>query len=348
MKAERWGLFGVISAAAGLAMGIWAAAGAEVFDDARVAAPFISIGAGARAAAIGGAFCAVADDATAVHWNPGGLGLINRFEAQFTHNQWIEGFRQEFFGVALPVSGTLSFAWTVIDLGEFSELDSSGGATGNIFSVNDQLYTLGYGRGLLRDSLFVGFSGKVVQEDMGDGYIDRSALVDLGAILVPWYSAPGLSLGAVVQNIPMAGSLSGFHVPLTLRAGAAWKKSGVLLAPSIPESYTGGRTPRYVGQIWNPQKSAGDELLLAADMVIPRHGDVEFRAGAEYWWLSVTALRAGYRFTYPSNELGGLSGLTLGLGVRGRGFQVDYGFDYAYAPYGDLGDASRFSLLVAF
>ena len=41
------------------------------------------VGAGARALAMGGAFIAVADDATAGSWNPAGLALLDRPQASF-------------------------------------------------------------------------------------------------------------------------------------------------------------------------------------------------------------------------------------------------------------------------
>ena len=37
------------------------------------AAQFLKIGVGARAIGMGGAFVAVADDATAIYWNPAGI-----------------------------------------------------------------------------------------------------------------------------------------------------------------------------------------------------------------------------------------------------------------------------------
>ncbi len=42
------------------------------------------VGAGARAAGMGGAFIAVADDATAASWNPAGLALLDQRQASFT------------------------------------------------------------------------------------------------------------------------------------------------------------------------------------------------------------------------------------------------------------------------
>ena len=42
--------------------------------------PPVSVGSGARAQGMGSAFIAVADDATAASWNPGGLGQLQRPE----------------------------------------------------------------------------------------------------------------------------------------------------------------------------------------------------------------------------------------------------------------------------
>ena len=41
------------------------------------------VGSGARAFGMGGAFIAIADDATAASWNPGGLGQLERPEFSF-------------------------------------------------------------------------------------------------------------------------------------------------------------------------------------------------------------------------------------------------------------------------
>ncbi len=59
--------------------------------------------------------------------------------------------------------------------------------------------------------------------------------------------------------------------------------------------------------------------------------------GAEYRIAKVLALRLGYR-TGPTYE--GFSGLRAGLGIAIRKFAIDY----AFAPYGLIGSAHRFTL----
>lgn len=53
---------------------------AEIIRDIRVPSRINPVGSGARALGMGSAFVAVADDATAASWNPGGLIQLDRAE----------------------------------------------------------------------------------------------------------------------------------------------------------------------------------------------------------------------------------------------------------------------------
>jgi len=50
--------------------------------------PLLKCGQGVRAAALGEAFVALADDASALYWNPAGLGQLPDYHLSFTHHQW--------------------------------------------------------------------------------------------------------------------------------------------------------------------------------------------------------------------------------------------------------------------
>lgn len=68
-----WGFLSLLSAQT-----TWAQAGRENQDTAALG---VSIGSGARALGMGGAFIAVADDATAASWNPAGIAVLEKPEA---------------------------------------------------------------------------------------------------------------------------------------------------------------------------------------------------------------------------------------------------------------------------
>src|SRR5262249_6794238 len=59
-------------------------------------------GSGMRALALGGAFAAIADDASGPLWNPGGLGLVERGEMQFSQAQYELDFRETFAAAVYP------------------------------------------------------------------------------------------------------------------------------------------------------------------------------------------------------------------------------------------------------
>ena len=212
--------------------------------------------------------------------------------------------------------------------------------------MNDQVLQLGYGRAFASDSVLVGASAKIVKEDLGDGIRGQTASFSGGVLGIPLWEEPRVAIAAVAENL--GGELSGFEMPATFRVGISWRKSGILAAQAdaVPRGIDDFEDRRTAGYPWQSE-DISDSLTLAADIVTPRRGRMEFHAGMEYWF-SIAALRAGYRFRYPRNDLGGPSGLTVGIGLRGRGFQFDYGFDASYAPYGDLGSASRFGLIVSF
>ena len=80
-------------------------------------------------------------------------------------------------------------------------------------------------------------------------------------------------------------------------------------------------------------------LTLALDVAKPQDNEIYYCLGAEWWLRNVLALRAGYK---TNQDIG--QGLTAGIGYKfGR-----ICLDYAYVPYGDLGDAHRISLGIKF
>jgi len=65
---------------------------------------FLSWGAGARSLAMGKAFVAVSDDASATYWNPGGLGKIERQELMMLHTMLWAGTTYDFISYVKPMT----------------------------------------------------------------------------------------------------------------------------------------------------------------------------------------------------------------------------------------------------
>ena len=76
-------------------------------------------------------------------------------------------------------------------------------------------------------------------------------------------------------------------------------------------------------------------LTLAADLAKPKDNDLYWCLGAEWWIREILVLRAGYKTNQDIGE-----GWSAGLGFKLKKSHLDY----AYVPYGDLGNTHRISL----
>ncbi len=82
-----------------------------------------------------------------------------------------------------------------------------------------------------------------------------------------------------------------------------------------------------------------ESLLLALDIARPTDDDVYYCAGIEWWIMDGIALRVGYKTNQDIGE-----GFTAGFGFdKGK-----IRFDYAYVPYGELGDTHKVLLGMSF
>lgn len=276
-------------------------------------ASFLRIDTGARPAAMGGAYTAVADDVNALYYNPGGLSLLSRRELGATHTEWLLDSKFDFIGFAQPTAaGTFGLGFTRLSNGRIEGRAADRSASGS-FEASDTAVTLGFGRSLGEAVPFgrasLGINVKYLQSQLGSDSASTFAF-DLGA--VHRLDAAPLSLGFSVLNMGRGMRFldQTDPLPLTISAGAAYRLIGTLgLALDV----------RY-----EPHERRTDVAL-----------------GTEYAVLSSFSLRAGYASVGPVGAGGSpLNGLGGGFGLRMGGYRADYTF----TPFGALGNAQRISL----
>ncbi len=112
------------------------------------AATFLEIGVGARAAAMGGAYSAIANDATALYWNPAGIAWIEGLQAEFMHSEWLAETNYDFLGlvVAIPsINSSIGASIIYLNYGEslVRTVDRPEG-TGEQYSARDYALGLSY------------------------------------------------------------------------------------------------------------------------------------------------------------------------------------------------------------
>ena len=265
---------------------------------------FLKVGLGARAAALGGAYVAAADDATGPLWNPAGLTAVDGPELVFVHSQWFQDVRSEFVGGAVKNGENgFGFGFLMSTVGEIEQRAPETGKLIGTFSAYDIALSGAYAR-KVRDEVSLGLTLKVLYEKMYV-YSSSGIALDLGVRIAP--GIDDLSVGAVLQNIGRMGAMRDEETPLPFTA-----KAGV--------AYCVGA------------ESLKGTLLLTADISKASDYWTTVHTGLEYRLDRRLALRGGCSFGQDERSF------SAGIGLA---FNI-YRLDYAYAPFDlDLGDTHR-------
>ncbi|MBK6766229.1 MAG: PorV/PorQ family protein [bacterium] len=131
--------------------------------------PYLRMGVGARAMAMGTAATAVANDATAAYWNPAALHWLHKFEVSLMYTGGMKADRNHnYIGAALCADriGTFGLSWLNSGITGINQYDAGGNKTG-AFDVSSNAFQLSYGR-YLGGGFALGVGAKYLQEDLAD------------------------------------------------------------------------------------------------------------------------------------------------------------------------------------
>jgi hypothetical protein len=309
------------------------------------AANFLQIGAGSRAVGMGGAFVATANDVSAMYWNPAGIGQIKKMEAIFIHTEWIADITYDYAGMIFPISGygTIGANITTLNMGEMEvrTIDHPEG-TGEMFDASDMALGLTFGMNLT-NRFSIGINVKYITQRIWKERASAFAL-DLGTL----YDTPikGLRIGASLTNFGTDMKMSGndllvYHDLDPQQTGDNQSIFAELETDSwpLPLNFQLGLAMDFIN-------TENHLLTIEADAVHPIDNSESMHLGMEYGYDKHYFLRAGYRHLFLNDNE---QGLTLGAGIRISLFgNMETDFSYAYADFGRLENAQRFSLILSF
>ncbi|MBI4179941.1 PorV/PorQ family protein [bacterium] len=271
-------------------------------------ASFLKVAVGPRAAAMGTAYTAVAEEPYASYYNPAAIAGTDRWELSAMHQDQFAQVSFDYVGLAAPAIRGKS-AWGVsivrmaVDDYFRSELDD-----GSKFTNQDLALTGTYAHRIVKP-LAIGASFKLIRQTLAN--INASGwAVDLGAHLKV---NPRLSLGASLSNMgPDITFISiGDPLPTTFRVGGAFRL--------LPRG----------------------NLLATMDYWIPKDDADAAGIGLEYRPSKYFALRGGYQI---GSDFTGFDASTYGVTFSFEHF----GIEYAFIPREKLGDVHRAGLNVRF
>ena len=185
-------------------------------DTGTAAMPFLKLGGGARGAALGGAFSAIADDSTSMFYNPAATVFLDRKEFSFSHTMWLEDMSIENIAYVHPISSlmTIMLGASVLSSGSMDNFDEFGN-TGGSFTAMDVAASGGFSY-IFTKRLYLGAQLKVFSQSV-DAESSMTLGADVGAVLrgdVVRYTFSAMNLGSEMK----LGAYS-FSLPRTLRGG---------------------------------------------------------------------------------------------------------------------------------
>lgn len=293
---------------------------------------FLRIGVGARAEGMGETFVAVANDPSAIYWNPAGLASLQRREISASHVDWPGDIQYDHLTLVVPsrrFGGSVGLQLGVLStrIQETTDIEPFG--TGREFSYSDLVAGVAFAR-RWTDKLLVGAGVKFVREDLGSevgGTTTNAVLFDVGSIFY-------LGLGSV----RIATSLTSF--------GSEMRPSGQFVSPYSGEvrQYDGFDPPmtfRY-GVAFEPLETSSQRITTAIEMNQPADNQQQLKGGVEWAYRRVFALRTGYNFNADVLRF------SAGAGFLASFASLHGTLDYAFTDAGILGGIHRISLGVTF
>ncbi len=246
-----------------------------------------SVGVGGRALGMGGGFTSLADDATAVYYNPAGLGLVKYQELTFMHMDLFEGTKYNFGSWVHPVNQKfgigVGYMWIgadeLIKVQNFIPIGSFN------YSQSQLLFSIG---GSPSRHVSIGATAKAVNQEI-DNESDWAIGLDAGAIV---NAHEHVKLGLIVRDA----------ITPNLKLNSSEEPT--------PTSVTGGIALNQIPLSKRTKFTASFELEKTEDRSEKIH------TGGELLFDNTYAIRGGYD----------RDNVSLGVGYAYRMFSLDYAY----------------------
>ncbi|MBI4056207.1 MAG: PorV/PorQ family protein [Elusimicrobia bacterium] len=276
-------------------------------------ANFLKLGVGARAVAMGEAYSAIANDATALYWNPAGLVRIEKNAAALMYAPYLDS---SFYNYGAYIRRVGRHACGVgiqfFSSGNIPETDENNASLGT-FAPHDLAISVGYAYRLTehpgREGVGVGGTVKLVRSTIIN--TAQTVALDVGIQSGPYFDHLRLALALTNMGGRLTFEQDSENLPRRLRYGGSF---------AITEAW-----------------------LASLDLVSPRDNQTYAAFGTEYTWHLRKGLALSGRLGYNSrtaSDIDSVTGLSFGFGIESK----IVSFDYALLPYGGLGLTHGISL----
>jgi long-subunit fatty acid transport protein len=339
--------------------------------------PFLQIEPDSRAPGMGNAGVAIADNASAVFWNPAGLAFQTGTQIAFTHANWLPNFNTDLFydylvgKTHIEGIGTIGGHITFLNLGEqirtsedgtelgrFTSYELAAGAS-YAFKLTDN-FALGTGFRFIYSRLTpnIDVGGQTAKAGTSVG-VDLAALYrsdDFELMNRRAQFSAGFNLSNIGPAIQYTDDAQKDPLPTLLRLGTALDMDldedgfntltfAADISKIMARNDTAGRAMGVMEALfksWDTYTRYDGQQFVE----VPLAEQLMIGVGLEYWYNKQFAVRTGYFYEAPNN--GDRQFITFGAGLRYNIFGVDFSYLYTIKEDSPLANTIRISVLVDF
>ena len=289
-------------------------------------AQFLKIGVGSRATAMGDAFVAVANDVTALYWNPAGLTQFTENQIIFSHNKWVVDINHDFIGAVYHLDDANSFGVSLTSLSmqdmkvttEFAPF-----GTGAYFGFSDLGIAVSYSR-RMTDQFSFGGTIRYIEESL-DKLKMRGVMIDLGTYY--WTGLGTTRFAVAVTNFGNNLAPDGDVILIGNRTQSQWQA----FAPP---------TMFRIGFAFEPYEDEENTLTTSIQLNHPNDNSENLSLGVEYIWNKMFFARGGYKINVDEQNYSFGAGVNVPISI------ANISVDYAFANFTRLGSEHRFSIIL--
>ena len=309
------------------------------------AAPFLGIAVGPRGIGFGGAYVAVANDASSLYYNPGAISQLGYSQVLVSHTAWLVDTKFDWVGVSLDLGdvGSIGISVTQLNYGEemlTTEFNQNGGE--ETWTATDMAVGLSYARNLT-DRFSIGATAKYIQMKIWNESASSMAL-DVGLKYKTDFN--GLIIGMSISNFGADMKLDGkdLYNNFDSRPGESGNNATIVAQYKtedrpLPLLFRAGIS-------FDAFKSDEMRLIVAADALRPSDSAEMLNVGGELSWRDAIFIRGGLKSLFlPESE----EKFTVGAGAKYEltGANV-ISFDFAYQEFGKFGGIQTMAVGITF
>ena len=304
--------------------------GSEIFEKVgTVGAQFLKLGVGGRGVAMGEAFVAVADDPSALYWNPAGIAkLEGQSHVYLSHSTWPADIGHEFAGYVFTyggIPGVMGVSLNVLQMDPMIRtteyhpdgINLAGSDELEQFDAGDMAIGVTYAQ-FLTDKFSFGGTAKWIHQGLEDEFAEGLNF-DFGTLYNTGWRT--VTIGMTIQNFGQEMTFidQEYAAPTTFKVGVS-------------------------SHVWRPQ---GHDLLVSAEFNHPSDNAERANLGGEYVYEPIErfrlALRSGYMFNRDTQTY------AFGFGVEfPTSSTATAHVNYSFSDLDVLGDSHQVSVVLSY